>query len=164
MLVPSPAPAISPSFTARGGWSDPPCDWLLSELELRFKNQHVVTRRSRWHPSLKSWVNRWPLRSGQWPKNGQNATSPITSYLSRLEPRCKDQNVSYGLRNTMRCPLDPYGPFWGWKMFFSAKMVIFLWGILWPQWPHFDTWMPNGCQIQKQRTKLPLEHKNSKMT
>ena len=45
----------------------------------------LVTRRSRWHPSLRSWVNRWPLGSGQWPKIGQNATSPITSYLSKLE-------------------------------------------------------------------------------
>ena len=40
-------------------------------------------------------------------KNGQNATSPITSYLSKLEPRFKDQNVSYGLRNTMRCLSAP---------------------------------------------------------
>ena len=45
------------------------------------------------------------------PKNGQNATSPMTSCLSKLEPRFKDQNAPYGLRNTMGCLLGPCGPF-----------------------------------------------------
>ena len=45
----------------------------------------------------------------KWPK----CDFANNSYLSKLEPRFKDQNVPYGLRNTMRCLLDPYGPFWG---------------------------------------------------
>ena len=53
-----------------------------------------------------------PLRFTQkWP----NATSLITSYLSKLEPRFKDQNIPYGLRNTMRCHSAPYELFWGSK-------------------------------------------------
>ena len=43
-------------------------------------------------PSGRQWT--------KWPKNGQNATSLITSYLSKLEPLFDDQNVPYGLRNT----------------------------------------------------------------
>ena len=39
----------------------------------------------------------------------------VRYYLSKLEPRFKDQNVPYGHRNTMRCIVDPYGPFWGSK-------------------------------------------------
>ena len=72
-----------------GGLMRPPRVWLLCELDLWFKDQRVmlVTRRSRWHPSLRSWVNRWPLRSGQRPKNGQSVISPITSSLGKLEPR-----------------------------------------------------------------------------
>ena len=98
------------------GGCDPPRDWFLSELELRLKKQRVACHETKpLTPSLRSWVDRWPLKSGQWPKNGQNATSTITSHLSKLEPRFKDQNVPYGLRNTMRCLLDPHGPFWGSK-------------------------------------------------
>ena len=95
-------------FPQRGNWgcSDWYCDrfqWLAPNLAISAQTVLLVTRRSHWHPSLRSWVNRWPLRSGQWPKNGKNATSLIISYLSKLEPRFKDQNVLYGLRNTMRC-------------------------------------------------------------
>ena len=141
-----------------------PRDWLLSELELRLKNQRVlVTRRSRWHTSLRSWVNRWPPRSSQWPKNGQNATSPVTSYLSKLDQRFKDQNVPYGLRNTMRCLLDHYSSkFWGSRLKKkSIKIVIFLWCILWLQWPHFDTYeWPTEAKFKIRAPNYPCGHKN----
>ena len=142
--------------------------WLLIELELRFEN--LVTRRSRWLPTSRSWVSRWPLRSGQWPKNGQNATSPITSYLSKLEPRFKDQNVPYVLGNTMRCILDPYGSFGGggWKfnkIFFFVKAGISLWCILWPQWPHFDIYeWQMAVKFRISAPNYPSGHKNLKMT
>ena len=42
------------------------------------------------------------------------------------------------------------------KILFFITIAIFLWCILRPQWPHFDTWMANGCQIQKQHTKSTL--------
>ena len=32
-------------------------------------------------------------------KNDQNASSPITSYLGKLKPRLKDQNVPHGLNH-----------------------------------------------------------------
>ena len=85
-------------------------------------------------------------------------SSPITSYLSKPEPRFKDQNVPYGLRNTMRCLSVPYDPFFffggGVKIKKIVKIVIFLFGILWLQWPYIfrHIWMVNGCQIQYQRT------------
>ena len=85
----------------------------------------------------------------------KNATSPITSHLSKLEPRFKDQNVPYGLKNTMRCFSVPRNNFGGQKqrilkMYFSLEyfmtaMTLFR-----------HIWMTNGCQIQNQRTKLPL--------
>ena len=65
----------------------------------------------------------------KWQKN---ATSPITSHLSSLEPRFKDQNVSYVLcilKNTMRCFSAPTNHFGGVKTK-NLKNVIFLWGIL----------------------------------
>ena len=42
------------------------------------------------------------LSSDQWPKNVQNAISPITSFLSKLEPWFKEQNVPYGLLNRIK--------------------------------------------------------------
>ena len=100
--------------------------------------------------SLRSWVNWWPLRSGQWPKIDQNATSPITSYLSKLETRFKDQNVPYGLRNTVRCLLGPYGPFWGSKfkkIFFRKNVNFSLVNFMTPMTPFRymnDKRMPNS--------------------
>ena len=88
----------------------------------------------------------------------KNATSPITSHLSKLEQWFNDQNVPYGLKNTMRCFSAPTNHFRGSKIK-NLKYVIFLWGrYFMTRWPYFDTclWMTNGCQIQNQRTKLPL--------
>ena len=106
----------------------------------------LVKRRSRWHPSLRSWVNRCPLGSGQWPKNGQNATSPITSYLSKLEPRVKDQNVPYGL-TALGSKLTT---------FFCKNCHFYLAYFMTPMTIFRHIWITNGCQIQNQRTKLPL--------
>ena len=69
----------------------------------------------------------------------KNATSPITSHLSKLEPRFKDQNVPYGLKNTMRCFSAPANHFGGQKQKKIFKFN-FLGGILWPRWPYFDTY------------------------
>ena len=90
----------------------------------------------------------------------KNATSPITSHLSKLEPRFKDHNVPYGLKNAMRCFFCPYEPFWGGGGGQKQKIFLkknFLWGILWPRWPYFDTYeWQMDTKIQNQRTKLPL--------
>ena len=93
-----------------------PRDWLLSKLELRFKNQCVACHERK--PVTPEFnVLGQPVASEvrSMTKNGQNATSPITSHLSKLEPRFKDQNVPYGLRNIMRYLLDPYRLFKGSK-------------------------------------------------
>ena len=87
-------------------------------------------------------------------KDVQNAISPITLYLSKLEPRFKDQN-SYGLENTIRYLSDPYGQL-GENT--KGKMTIFLWGtyLLAPMAIFRHVRMMNGCEIQNQRIKLPL--------
>ena len=96
------------------GWYDPPRIWLLSELELRLKNQRIARHETK---SLTSEfkVLGQPVTTEvrSMTKKGQNASSPITSYLSKVEPRFKDQNVSYGLRNTMQCLSAPYDRFLG---------------------------------------------------
>ena len=89
---------------------------------------------------------------------GQNASSPITSYLSKLEPRFKDQNVSYGLRNAMRCLSAPYDPFLVAKIqqIFFHKNWHFSFGyFIDPMTLFRHIWMANGYQIKNQRTKLP---------
>ena len=49
------------------------------------------------------------------------------------------------------------------NMFFLVKIVMFLWGyIIVPMTLFRHIWMTNRCQIQNQRTKLPLGHKNPK--
>ena len=84
-----------------------------------------------------SLVNWWPLRSGQWPENGQNTSSPITSYLIKLEPPFKDQNVPCGLKNKMRW-LSALWTILGVKLKKMMKVVTFNLGTLWPQWSYFD--------------------------
>ena len=112
----------------------------------------IVTRQSRWHPSLRSWANRWSLRSGQWLKNGQNATSPITSYLSKERSlRSSEYNAIYF------CP--PTNQFWGSKVknIFVRKNCHFSLGYFFTPMTLFRLiWMKNWCWIQNQRTKLPL--------
>ena len=111
----------------------------------------------------------WTLRStgdlwGQVnDKNGQNASSPITSYLTKLEPRFKDQNVPYGIRNTMRCLSTPYDPFFFAKIQeskFPLKLSFFFW-VFYGSSNHLSTHMsgkriPNSkstCQITPGGTK-----------
>ena len=80
----------------------------------------------------------------------------------QLEPRFKDQNVSYGLKNIMYYLLALYEPFWGVKIQknFLVKIVIFEGYLLYDPNDPIST---NGCQIQNQHTKLPLgAQKNEK--
>ena len=95
----------------------------------------------------------------------KNATSPITSHLSKLEPRYKDQNVPYGLKNTMRCFSAPTNHF-GVKNKKSLKNNFSLGYFMTPMalFRHIFIWMTNGCRIQNQRTKLPVGTQKSEMT
>ena len=56
----------------------------------------------------------------------------------------------------------PYEPFWGVK---NKKIlnVIFLWGILWPRWPYFDTheWQMDA-KFKISAPNYPWGHKNPK--
>ena len=56
-------------------------------------------------------------------------SSPITSYLSKLEPRFKDQNVSYGLRNTVRCLSAPTTQFFGPKLKKKSLKLSFFFSV-----------------------------------
>ena len=111
---PSPSPSVSRSRRSRIGVGS----LLESELEVRLKNQRVACHDTKpLTPDLK--VLGQPVTSEvrsmtqKWQKCD---FATITSYLSKLEPRFKDQNVSYGLRNTMRCLSVPYEPFLGVKI------------------------------------------------
>ena len=59
-------------------------------------------------------------------------------------------------------PFDPLGPiFLGSKLFFFNRNCHFSFGCFWaPMTLYRHIWMANVCQIQNQRTKLPLGAQN----
>ena len=122
-----------------------------------------------------------PIR---YPKTRRRYTPPFFRFLRKtsrgsggaptptVRARVKDQNVSYGLRNAMRCLLDPYGPFFVGegggsnfeKKYFPLKIVFFLGGgILWPQWTHFDTYeRQTDAKFKISAPNYPWRHANPK--
>ena len=78
----------------------------------------------------------------------KNTTSPITSHLSKLEPRFKDQNVPYGLKNAIRCFSVPTNHLGGGSKTKILKMLFFFGVFYDPDDPistHMnDKWIPNS--------------------
>ena len=121
----------------------------------------LVTRRSHWHPSLRSWVNRWP---------------PEVRSMTKNWPKCDfaDNFVSEQARAAIERPerslrsLEYYAmPFgllltvFGVKIKQNSKNGHFSFGYFSAPMNEWMTkWMTNGCQIQNQRTKLPLGAQN----
>ena len=94
--------------------------------------------------------------------------SPITLYLSKLEPRFEDQNVLVVLKiqcDAFRSPTDHFDGQNLKKK--SSKIAIFLWRIpiMTPITLFRHIRMKNGCQIQNQCIKItPGDTKARKMT
>ena len=84
--------------------------------------------------------------------------------MSKLEPRFKDQNVPYGLKNTMRCFSVPTNNFGGQKQ--KNLKNVFFFGVFYDRDDPFSThmndkWMPNSKSAHQ---ITPVNTKIRKMT
>ena len=110
------SPFRHPSPHRGGGW-DPPRDWLLSELELRFKNQRDACHETKSMTSeIKALAQPVTSEVRSMTQKWSKCDFALTSFSEQARAAIYDQNVPNHLRNTMQCLLDPYGPFWGSKL------------------------------------------------